>query len=65
MEKVATRAAIISALESHYASEAAVATEVADELTAANDDDEIDRLRDLASDAPIIRLVQRLINQGV
>ena len=65
VEKVATRGAIIAALESNYAPDAAVAAANAAEFSAAADDDEIDRLKDLASDAPIIRLVQRLINQAV
>jgi general secretion pathway protein E len=65
VEKIATRAAIVAALEAHYAAEAPAADSNSEPLVAANDDDEIDRLKDLASDAPIIRLVQRLINQAV
>jgi general secretion pathway protein E len=65
IEKVATRSAILAALEAQYPLDASTTAASNGGLVAANDDDEIDRLRDLASDAPIIRLVQRLINQAV
>jgi general secretion pathway protein E len=64
VEKIATRSAIISALESRYVAELTPAATSA-EFHTAEDSEEIDRLIDLASDAPIIRLVQRLINQAV
>jgi len=65
IEKIATRGAIIAALESSYAAETTATAANAAEFGGGADDDEIDRLKDLASDAPIIRLVQRLINQAV
>jgi len=66
LEKIAPRSAIVAALEANYAPEAATAAANAAEFAAtAADDDEIDRLKDLASDAPIIRHVQRLINLAV
>ena len=63
-EKVAPRATITAALQALFANSAPDQEPAAAEFTAA-DDDEIERLRDLASDAPIIRLVQRLINLAV
>jgi general secretion pathway protein E len=65
VEKVATRGAILAALESRFAAPVDAAAANAADFAGAADSDELDRLRDLASDAPIIRLVQRLINQAV
>ena len=65
IEKIAPRGAIVAALESSYAPEIQASAANAAEFAGAADSDEIDRLKDLASDAPIIRLVQRLINQAV
>jgi general secretion pathway protein E len=65
VEKVASRGAIMSALESNYASESFGSAANTAEFDGLADSDEIDRLKDLASDAPIIRLVQRLINLAV
>jgi general secretion pathway protein E len=65
IEKVTTRGAIIAALETIQALDSTGAAANATEFGAGTDDEEIDRLKDLASDAPIIRLVQRLINQAV
>jgi general secretion pathway protein E len=65
VEKVAPRGAILAALESRFPSAGRSPAANAGEFTDAADTDELDRLKDLASDAPIIRLVQRLINQAV
>jgi general secretion pathway protein E len=65
VEKVTTRGAILAALESHFTAPADATAANAAEFGGAQDTDELDRLKDLASDAPIIRLVQRLINQAV
>ena len=65
IEKIAPRGAVIAALESNYAPEVAASASNATEFSGPADDDEIDRLKDLASDAPIIRHVQRLINLAV
>ncbi len=66
IEQIAPRGTISAALESNYASESSAASAAnAAEFATSADDDEIDRLKDLASDAPIIRLVQRFINQAV
>lgn len=59
---IATRSRIAAALE--VLSPATIATrDVA--VDAAFEDEEIDRLKDLASEAPIIRLVQRVIDAAV
>jgi general secretion pathway protein E len=60
--RVGTREEIRRALDALYPPE--------QELTAERpggilEDEEVDRLKDLASDAPVIRLVQRLIDQAV
>jgi general secretion pathway protein E len=65
VERVATRGLILAALESRFAAPSDVPAANADEFRGAADADELDRLKDLASDAPIIRLVQRLINRAV
>jgi general secretion pathway protein E len=61
---IGTRREIREALESLYPREAAPATEAiqGDRVV---EEEEVDRLKDLASDAPIIRLMQRLINEAV
>jgi len=61
---IGTRREVREALESLYPREAAPVTEAVqgDRVV---EDEEVDRLKDLASDAPIIRLVQRLINEAV
>ncbi|MFL6600223.1 MAG: GspE/PulE family protein [Steroidobacteraceae bacterium] len=61
---IGTRREVREALESLYPREAAPVTEAiqGDRVV---EDEEVDRLKDLASDAPIIRLVQRLINEAV
>jgi general secretion pathway protein E len=63
-EKVGTRTSIVASLDALFASDVSGAPVASVEATA-TDNDEIDRLKDLASDAPIIRLVQRLINLAV
>jgi general secretion pathway protein E len=65
IERVATRGAILAALESRFTTPADALAANAAEFATSADTDELDRLKDLASDAPIIRLVQRLINQAV
>ncbi|HTU67081.1 MAG TPA: GspE/PulE family protein [Steroidobacteraceae bacterium] len=64
-EKVATRGAIVTALETRFDAGKPPDAANATEFAGAADADELDRLKDLASDAPIIRLVQRLINLAV
>jgi general secretion pathway protein E len=65
VEKVAPRGSILTALESRFPAEGQAPAANAGEFADASDTDELDRLKDLASDAPIIRLVQRLINHAV
>jgi general secretion pathway protein E len=61
---IGTRAEISAALDRLYqgAAGATGSTTISNELV---ENEEVDRLKDLASDAPIIRLVQRLIDQAV
>jgi general secretion pathway protein E len=61
---VATRTEVAAALEKLYrdAPGGDTAVDAADGFA---EDAEVDRLKDLASDAPVIRLVQRLIDQAV
>ena len=61
---IATRTQIRSALETLYRGtlEGVGSARSSNELA---ENEELDRLKDLASDAPIIRLVQRLIDQAV
>jgi general secretion pathway protein E len=60
---VATRTEISRALDAFYGVSASSSAEATgDGLTEA---DEVDRLKDLASDAPVIRLVQRVINEAI
>ena len=62
--RVGTRKEVRRALDRLYArkdrSELA-----ADDVPGMTEDEEVDRLKDLASDAPVIRLVQRLIDDAV
>jgi general secretion pathway protein E len=60
---IATHAQILSALESLSPSEPSQKENSRSE--AAFEDEEIDRLKDLASEAPVIRLVQRVIDDAV
>jgi general secretion pathway protein E len=61
---VATREQVQRALAAHYArDEAAVELDSGSGTIA--EDEEVDRLKDLASEAPVIRLVQRLIDDAV
>ena len=61
---IGTRREIRDALEFLYPHEATPATQTiqGDRVV---EEEEVDRLKDLASDAPIIRLMQRLINEAV
>jgi len=59
---IATRTAITSALDTLYPTGNIAPTRVS---AGAHEDEEIDRLKDLASDAPAIRWVQRVINAAV
>jgi general secretion pathway protein E len=61
---VATRTEIQQALDSLY-SRPEPNEPVAAETNAQVEDEEVDRLKDLASEAPVIRLVQRLIDEAV
>lgn len=61
---VATREQIQRALEALYAREEAAA-EAVSHASGVVEDEEVDRLKDLASEAPVIRLVQRLIDEAV
>jgi len=61
---VTTRSTILSALDSIYMPR----TLPSDSMISTNEayeDEEIDRLKDLASEAPVIRLVQRVINAAI
>jgi general secretion pathway protein E len=60
--RVATREEIHKALEALYPRVAR--TPAGDLVSAEFEDEEVDRLKDLASDAPVIRLVQRLIDEA-
>lgn len=62
--RVGTRSEVVKALEIAYRRPADIAAE-ADVVDAIAEGEELDRLKDLASDAPIIRLVQRVIDQAV
>jgi len=64
IRRIGTRSEIREALESLYPREIALAPEAiqGDRVV---EEEEVDRLKDLASDAPIIRLMQRLINEAV
>lgn len=59
---VGTRQEIQGALEALYAREA---PEDGGSVVGATEEEEVDRLKDLASDAPVIRLVQQLIDRAV
>jgi general secretion pathway protein E len=61
---VTTRGSILSALDAVYPMQHA-ALSGADENNGAHEDEEIDRLKDLTSEAPVIRWVQRVINTAV
>ena len=61
---VATRDEINRALEKLY-SRAGTVAESGPAPSAQVEDEEVDRLKDLASEAPVIRLVQRLIDEAV
>lgn len=61
---VATRSQVLSLLDTLYPDTEAVASQQAGH-TGTFEDEEIDRLKDLASEAPVIRLVQRVINAAV
>lgn len=60
---VATRAEIFSGLDRLYPENQPAAD--AEAYISATSEDDIDRLRDLASEAPVIRLVQRLITAAI
>lgn len=60
--KIATRSQIQAALSALEANASDEHTRLADALI---EEDEVDRLKDLASEAPVIRLVQRLIEAAV
>jgi general secretion pathway protein E len=60
---VTTRSAILSALDALYPTQEISASSTA--TSGAHEDEEIDRLKDLASEAPVIRLVQRVINAAI
>jgi general secretion pathway protein E len=64
IRRIGTRSEIREALNSLYPREFALAPEAiqGDRVV---EEEEVDRLKDLASDAPIIRLMQRLINEAV
>jgi Type II secretory pathway, ATPase PulE/Tfp pilus assembly pathway, ATPase PilB len=61
--KIATRSQIHSALA--FTEQSAAGTTASTFGTAAFEEEEIDRLKDLASEAPVIRLVQRVIDDAV
>lgn len=61
---VGTREQIHRALESRYSLTERTG-QGAPESSAQVEDEEVDRLKDLASEAPVIRLVQRLIDEAV
>ncbi len=61
---VGTRAEVLSALGRHHGESVGGGDTVQAEDAFA-EDAEVDRLKDLASDAPVIRLVQRIIDQAV
>lgn len=64
VRQVAPRREVLTVLERVYPLTAPTA-ESGDPSFAGIDDDEVDRLKDLASDAPVIRLVQRLLDDAV
>jgi len=59
---IATRSTIQSALDTLYPAQQTTPEGTA---SGAHEDEEIDRLKDLASEAPVIRLVQRVINAAI
>jgi general secretion pathway protein E len=61
---VATRTTILSVLDALYPLQHSSVLG-ADASTGVHEDEEIDRLKDLTSEAPVIRWVQRLINAAV
>jgi general secretion pathway protein E len=61
----ATQREIEAAIDRLYVESEALAAAAPDPLAAAAAADDIDRLRDLASEAPVIRLVQRLVTQAI
>lgn len=61
---VSTRAEILRALDTLYGRQSFSSVDNSHTADIVNDE-EIDRLKDLASDAPVIRLVQTLIDQAV
>lgn len=63
---IATAAQIRNAIERLYSSQTSVA-EISDELeeSSTDDTDDVERLKDLASEAPVVRLVNLLINRAV
>jgi general secretion pathway protein E len=61
---VTTRSSILAALEALYPAQPLKSAGV-DAYTDSHADEEIDRLKDLASEAPVIRWVQRVINAAV
>jgi general secretion pathway protein E len=62
---VTTRRTIQSALDTLYPVQQPITVGSTTAGAGAHEDEEIDRLKDLASEAPVIRLVQRLINAAV
>ena len=62
--RVGTRRELITALDRLYMGEAAEPGTAVGEDTAL-EDDEVDRLKDLARNAPVIRLVQRLLDDAI
>jgi general secretion pathway protein E len=65
VRSVGTREEIHRALEALYSQADAEAPATDDAPSTLVEDEEVDRLKDLASEAPVIRLVQRLIDEAV
>ncbi|MGA7538938.1 MAG: ATPase, T2SS/T4P/T4SS family [Steroidobacteraceae bacterium] len=64
-QRIGTRTEIRVALERLYPRQEDGSAAGASAAVGAVEDEEVDRLKDLASDAPVIRLVQRLINEAI
>jgi general secretion pathway protein E len=62
--RIGTRQQVKTAIDSLYPLDSVVEVSTS-ERDASNEDEEIDRLKDLASDAPVIRLVQQTIDQAI
>jgi len=62
---VATQRDIEAAIDRLYFESEVSAETASDPSSAAAGDEDIERLRDLASEAPVIRLVQRLVTQAI